>query len=99
EIGAEVEVRIVGAIKIINNNKEDTKVIAVLNQFNYGQIRTLDDIKRIDQEWNKNLWNEVIEFLENYWSLNGTIDFKKFNINNDFVYEDVDWTWDKYKSK
>ncbi|MGL4252224.1 MAG: inorganic diphosphatase [Metamycoplasmataceae bacterium] len=96
EIGSEVEVRIVGAIRLVNNKEEDMKIISVPNKFHYGQIRTLKDIKRIDQEWNRNLWNEVIDFLENYWNLAGKIDFQKFNINKDFIIENADWAWNQY---
>ncbi|MGL5205847.1 MAG: inorganic diphosphatase [Metamycoplasmataceae bacterium] len=97
EIGSEVEVRIVGAIRIVNNNEDDVKIIGVLNEFNYSQIKSIDDIKRIDKEWKRNLLNEVICFLENYWCVTGKIDYQKFNINNDFIFEKSDWAWNEYK--
>lgn len=83
--GVEVEARIIGAMRMIDDGETDTKLIAVHNDdYRLDYINTLDDV---DQHWLK----EVETFFKTYKN------WKREGITKVPGFENVDWAWAEYK--
>ena len=84
--GVELEVRIVGAMKMIDEGETDTKLIGVHhNDYRLENINTLNDLP---QEW----LNQVQEFFSTYknWKKGpGTTKVPGF--------ENANWAWEEYQ--
>ncbi|MGL5617630.1 MAG: inorganic diphosphatase [Metamycoplasmataceae bacterium] len=83
--GVEVETRIIGAMRMIDDGETDTKLIAVHNDdYRLDHINTLDDI---DQNW----LMKVETFFKTYKN------WKREGITKVPGFENADWAWNEYK--
>lgn len=83
--GVELEARIVGAMKMIDDGETDTKLIAVHN--NDYRLDSIQTLKDLPQEWLK----EVETFFSTYKN------WKRPGITKVPGFENADWAWEEYQ--
>lgn len=89
--GVEVPIRIIGAVKMIDNGETDTKILGVIDvDPRYSHINKLKDI-------NKNTLNEIKDFFENYKNLqNKTVKINGFE-DSEYAIKELKETQELFK--